>query len=90
MTKLAIPISRQDLNHYHPDLVIVTAMELATATDSEWAALSQRARARWLNRSLDVLVGVLSNQAIVERLPLLNRSLAWRLPHGATKVTDPR
>lgn len=79
MNRLAIPISKADLAHYHGDLVIVTALALATATELEWAALTQRSRARWLDRSVDLLVAVLSDTAVVQRLPLLYDSLSWRM-----------
>jgi acyl-CoA reductase-like NAD-dependent aldehyde dehydrogenase len=78
-SRLENPISREDLAHYHSDIVLVTAAALAAVTESEWARLSPRSRARWLGRSLDLLFTVLSDREVVVRLPLLYRSLSWRL-----------
>ena len=79
MIRMESPISEADLAHYHSELVMVTAMMLANSTESDWAMLTQRARARWLDRSLNLLVGVLSifaYNAFMVRIG--NLSALWR------------
>ncbi len=78
MPRIARPIGRDDLEHYEAHLVLTTARAMAKASPEAWDAFSRSRRLRWIERSLDVLTTVLGDVRVVERLPLLTKSLQDR------------
>ena len=79
MSHIPIPISKADLEHYESHLVLVTAQALAKVDKLAWEKLAQKTRSQWLDRSLDLLAVVLADREVAERLPLLAKSLTWRI-----------
>ncbi len=76
--RIARPIGRADLEHYEGHLVLITAQAMAKASPEAWNAFSRRRRVRWIERSLDVLTTVLGDSLVVEKLPMLTKSLQER------------